>query len=193
MDMTNVVKQYLLEREIPNYSRTENEYRYHVELENSSRITGCEVLVRTVGEGVMITSILPIKIRPKEARGLVRMLANYNADRTAQSGKSGFFELDYIENRIQFRLKCKKALDEAELAELIDYCLTELQEASDLMMRLVCEESNVVWEQEQEEKRRQELAARPQGPVKRAFKKLLGAIGLEEEQPAALTAPAKEA
>ncbi len=195
MSMLNTVKAYLSEREIPNYCCVENEFRYHVELENSSRITGCEMVVRTVGKGVMLTAILPIKIRPKEARGLIRTLANYNADRIAQSGKQGFFELDYIENKIQFRVKVKQTMNDEELAAMIDFCLTELQDASDMMMRLVCEESDLVWEQEQAEKRRQELAARPDGLVKRTFKKLMSAIGLEdgEENVAALPAPAAEA
>lgn len=148
MHAANIAKEYLDGKSIPNSCQSETIYRYHVDLDASSRLSGCEMVIRTLGKNAVLSAVLPIAVRPKEARGVVRELANYNRERLDKD-MDGVFELDYLAGRIKFTLQVCDVESVDDLSGEIDYCLEQIQNASNTMMHLVCSESDIVCEEEQ--------------------------------------------
>ena len=200
MPASDITRAYLEEKSIPNFCQTETVYRYHVDLPSSSRISGCEMVIRAAGKNAVMSVVLPIAIRPKEARGIVRTLANYNRERL-DNDLEGVFELDYLHGRIQFTMEVRDVKDMDDLSGEIDYCLEQMQKASNTMMRLVCEESDAVYQEEQEkidnERRAAERAERiSNAKANPLLNKLLNFLGLveagDENEPLCIEAPAQD-
>ncbi len=193
MHAANITKEYLEGKSIPCSCQSETVYRYHVDLDDSSRVSGCEMVIRTAGKNAVLSAVLPIAVRAKEARGVVRTLANYNRERLDKD-MDGVFELDYLRGRIQFTLQVCDVEDAADLSGEIDYCLEQIQNASNTMMRLVCDESEIVYEEEQakleaerkeaERQRKAELRAERAANAKSnpLLGKVMSFLGLDSEQ-----------
>lgn len=207
MYAANIAKEYLDGKSIPNSCQSETIYRYHVDLDASSRLCGCEMVIRTLGKNAVLSAVLPIAVRPKEARGVVRELANYNRERLDKD-MDGVFELDYLAGRIKFTLQVCDVESVDDLSGEIDYCLEQIQNASNTMMHLVCSESDIVCEEEQakleaerkeaERQRKEALRAERAANAKNnpLLGKVMGFLGLKEEKDEyygfRLAAPAEE-
>lgn len=178
MANTTIVKEYLESKKIGASCRTETVFSYQAELAGESRVSGCEVRIREIGEDLLLTAVLPVSVRVKEARGVARWLANLNDRRE----KPGFFELDYLAGRIQFRVKMHGPLTGQQLEVGLKYCLDQVEADSDQLIKLVCDESRAVREEELNAiRKQQEAEARAnQTPLKNFFSKALVAIGLSE-------------
>ena len=55
MENGTIVKNYLESRNIAAACRTENVFIYQAQLQGESRVSGCEVLIREVGEDLVLT------------------------------------------------------------------------------------------------------------------------------------------
>ena len=176
METAAIVKEYLEKKNIAAACRTEYVFVYQAELAGESRVSGCEVRIRDIGDDLLLTAILPVAVRVKEARGVARWLANLNDSRK----KPGFFELDYLAGKIQFRVKMHGPLTEQELEVGVKYCLEQVEADSDQLIKLVCDESRAVREEEMEAiRKKQEAEARAgQTPMQNFFSKALSFIGL---------------
>lgn len=176
METGAIVKSYLENRNIAAACRTETVFIYQAQLHGESRVSGCEVIIREIGEDLVLTAVLPVSVKVKEARGVARWLANLNGQRT----KPGFFELDNLAGRIQFRVKMNGPLTEEQLDVGVKYCMEQVEADSDQLIKLVCDESRAVREEELEaiRKKQAEEAKANQTPLQSALNKALEAIGL---------------
>ncbi len=199
--MYRVVESFMEHMEALRDQHNEVVYSYHVDMDASSRLCGCEMNIRVLSGKAVLTAVLPIAVRPKERYGIVCKLAEYNRSRL-QKDQDGAFELDTLRGRIQFMLETCGLADEHQLGEKVNYCLSEVQRYSEAIMNLVCDESNAIYEEEREkieyERKAAERAARTREyknvPV---MGKLMGLLGLideddEEYSPICLEIPAPE-
>jgi hypothetical protein len=81
MDTASVIREFLDENSIAAARSVEIAYKYHAELETGCRLTGCELIMRSVGEDVFVRAELPISVMTKETRGVVKYLADLNKKR----------------------------------------------------------------------------------------------------------------
>ncbi len=150
MEAARAVKEYFARRNIAEVSQTETVYYCKARLTRNSRISECEVTIREVEGDLVLTAVLPVVVRMKEAKGIARWLAVINdADR-----EPGFFELDNLTGHIQYRVKMKGPLTAEELDEGLDYCIGVLEANSDRLIQKVCEETNSVRREEAAKARR---------------------------------------
>ena len=178
MKTASIVKDYLEKKNITAACRTENVFIYQAQLAGESRVSGCEVMIRVVGDDLLMTAILPVSVKVKEARGVARWLANLNGSRK----QPGFFELDYLAGRIQFRVKMHGPLTEQQLEIGVRYCLEQVEADSDQLIKLVCDESRAVREEEINaiRKKQEEESRATKTPMQSFLDKVLQTIGLQE-------------
>ncbi len=196
--MYQVVEELMAHMRALKESHTEVVYSYHVDLDASSRLSGCEMNIRAASEYAVLTAVLPIAVRPQERYGVVCELAKYNRSRL-ENKQEGMLELNALRGRIQFMLEVKNVTQQEELIKRINYCLSEVQRYSEAMMNLVCDESNAIYEAEREKLERERKAAE-RAERTREYKnvpimgKLMNFLGLideddEEFEPICLEVP----
>lgn len=169
MDKAAMVKEYLDGSSIPASSRTETVYRYHAELEAGCRLAGCEIVMRTVGEDVIVKAELPISVMTKETRGVVKFLADVNKKRV-EDEKQGYFDLDYIAGKILFGMVIRQPEGAEALKEAAAYCIDEVEALSDELLKVVCAEHEaVLHEEEYEEPKVLDLPEAKEEPAEAAI------------------------
>lgn len=153
MDMASVVREFLEENRIRAVRSVEISYRYHAEMEKGSRLSGCEIVMRTAENAVFVQAELPVSVRVEETRGVAKYLADLNKKRLEED-KQGYFDLDYAAGRIFFAIRVRQTEDTELLKEVADFCLMQLEAESEALLRVICEECEAA--RQEEEERRQE-------------------------------------
>ena len=155
MDTASMIREFLDENSIAAARSVEIAYKYHAELEAGCRLTGCEIILRSVGEDVFVRAELPISVMTKETRGVVKYLADLNKKRITE-GKQGYFDLDYVAGKIIFGIRVRQPITTALLKEVANYCIDQIEYESDDLLKAVCDECEAVLQEEEEERRQME-------------------------------------
>lgn len=153
MDTPSVVKEFLDENSIKATRSVEVIYRYHAETERGSRLSGCEIVMRAAEDAVFVRAELPVSVMIGETRGVAKYLADLNKRRLDED-EQGYFDLDYIAGKIVFAIRVIQPIETDLLSEVARFCLRQIDEESEALLKVVCEECEAA-RQEAEEKRQQ--------------------------------------
>lgn len=155
MDTASMIREFLDENSIAAVRSVEIAYKYHAELEAGCRLTGCEIIMRAVGEDVFVRAELPVSVMTKETRGVVKYLADLNKKRITE-GKQGYFDLDYVAGKIIFGIRVRQPITTEILKDVAHYCVDQIEYESDDILKAVCDECEAVLQEEEEARQRME-------------------------------------
>lgn len=175
MDTASMIREFLDENNIAAARSVEIVYKYHAELEAGCRLTGCEILLRAVGEEVFVRAELPISVMTKETRGVVKYLADLNKKRITE-GKQGFFDLDYVAGKIIFGIRVRQPITPEILSDVAHYCVDQIEYESDDLIKAVCDECEAVLQEEEAQRRRMEKESREPSTFALLMRRLRAAV-----------------
>ena len=174
------IKKYLEMVKTP-YSRSEEIiYQFYRRMPDGSRIAGCEVFLRSAGDDTYITVELPVNIMSRESFGVAKYLAQLNQERGKEE-KMGYFMLDYVKHKIIFALPPAVVPDENVLESAILYALRQIDFEIEEIIRVVCEEGDRIFKEDEERRKQQEMEERGPGVFSQMIHKLLDKLGLVDD------------
>ena len=172
------IKKYLDASKAPYTRSDETVYQFYGRMPEGSRISGCEVFLRSAGADIFVTIELPVNVMPRESHGVAKYLARINQERS-EEGKQGYFMLDYVKHKIIYALPGSDTMDAELLESAIEYAVRQVDFEIEEIIRVVCEEGDRIFKEDEERRRQREREEREPSPFTLLTRKLKNTLLLK--------------